>query len=58
MYWVVGCTTQNLKKKNNKKQEKAQRTKNKTYHSQYNGKYQKSNHDQNTTMQAACGNGR
>lgn len=45
MYWVVGCTTQNLKKKNNKKQEKAQRTKNKTYHSQYNGKYQKSNHD-------------
>lgn len=28
MYWVVGCTTQNLKKKNNKKQEKAQRTKN------------------------------
>lgn len=58
MYWVVGCTTQNLKKKNNKKREKAQRTKNKTYHSQYNGKYQKSNHDQNTTMQVACGNGR
>lgn len=27
MYWVVGSTTQNLKKKNNKKQEKAQRTK-------------------------------
>lgn len=45
MYWVVGCTTRNLKKKITKNKKRPKEQKNKTYHSQYNGKYQKSNHD-------------